>query len=109
MVGEISGVTRTEILKAIRNRYREASKKDRSRMLDEFVAIVGCYRKHAIRLLRQRDEPALTKSFQGAVRIRRGCEGGADSSVGGIGQDMQEETEGDTLQHRGVSAEAQTP
>ena len=53
MVGEISGVTRTEVLRAIRNRYREASKKDKSRMLDEFVAIVGCHRKHAVRLLRQ--------------------------------------------------------
>ena len=57
MVGEISGVTRTEVLRAIRNRYRGASKKDKSRMLDEFVAIVGCHRKHAVRLLRQGDKP----------------------------------------------------
>ena len=45
MVGEISGVTQTEALRAIRNRYREASKKDKSRMLDEFVALVGCPQK----------------------------------------------------------------
>ena len=51
MVGEISGVTRTEVIRAIRNRYREASKKDKSRMLDEFVATTGCHRKHAVRLL----------------------------------------------------------
>ena len=57
MVGEISGVTRTEVLRAIRNRYREASKKDKSRMLEEFVAIVGCHRKHAVRLRRQGDKP----------------------------------------------------
>ena len=57
MVGEISGLTRTEVLRAIRNRYREASKKDKSRMLDEFVAMVGCHRKHAVRLLRQGDKP----------------------------------------------------
>ena len=57
MVGEISAVTRTEVLRAIRNRYREASKRDKSRMLDEFVAIVGCHRKHAVRLLRRGDEP----------------------------------------------------
>ena len=57
MVGEISAVTRTEVLRAIRNRYREASKKDKSRMLDEFVAIAGCHRKHAVRLLRRGDEP----------------------------------------------------
>ena len=56
MVGEISGVTKTEVLRAIRNRYKDASKKDKSRMLDEFVAIVGCHRKHAVRLLRRGDE-----------------------------------------------------
>ena len=57
MVGKIRGVTRTEVLRAIRNRYREASKKDKSRMLDEFVAMVGCHRKHAVRLLRRGEEP----------------------------------------------------
>ena len=51
MVGDISLATRTEVLGAIRSRYREASKKDKSRMLDEFVAIMGCHRKHAVRLL----------------------------------------------------------
>ena len=39
MDGEISAVSRTEVLRAIRNRYRDASKKDKSRMLDEFVAM----------------------------------------------------------------------
>ena len=53
MVGEISTATRTEMLGAIRSRYMEASKRDKSRMLDEFVAIVGCHRKHAVRLLNQ--------------------------------------------------------
>ena len=51
MVTEISTATRTEVLGAIRNRYREASKRDKSRMLDEFVALTGCHRKHAVRLL----------------------------------------------------------
>ena len=51
MAGEISLATRTEVLGTIRCRYREASKKDKSRMLDEFVAIVGCYKKHAARLI----------------------------------------------------------
>ena len=41
------------MLEAIRGRYSEASKKDKSRMLDEFVAMVGCHRKHAVRLLGQ--------------------------------------------------------
>ena len=53
MIGEISGVTRAEVLIAIRSRYREVPKKDKSRMLDEFVALEGCHRKHAVRLLGQ--------------------------------------------------------
>ena len=41
VVSEISTATRTEVLGAIRVRYREASKGEKSRMLDEFVAMVG--------------------------------------------------------------------
>ena len=55
MVSEISTATRTEVLEAIRGRYREASKRDKTRMLDEFVAMVGCHRKHAVRLLGQHE------------------------------------------------------
>ena len=44
------------MLGAIRNRYREASKRDKSRMLDEFVALTGCHRKHAVRLLGHDEE-----------------------------------------------------
>lgn len=58
MVGEISTATRIEVLGAIRSRYREAAKRDKSRMLDEFVAIAGCHRKHAVRLLAQCEEGA---------------------------------------------------
>ena len=48
MVADISAVTKAEVLSAIRSRYGEASKKDKSRMLDEFVAIAGCHRKQAV-------------------------------------------------------------
>ena len=65
MVSEISTATRTEMLEAIRGRYRGASKRDKSRMLDEFVAMVGCHRKHAVRLLGQRDEPVDRKVPRG--------------------------------------------
>ena len=57
MVAEVSTATRTEVLGAIRGRYREAPKGDKTRMLDEFVALTGCHRKHAVRLLSQSAEP----------------------------------------------------
>ena len=68
MAGEISLATRTEVLGAIRSRYREASKKDKSRMLDEFVAMTGCHRKYAVRLLGQ-GEDASTRAVPRGRRI----------------------------------------
>ena len=52
---KIGTATRTEVLEAVRGRYREASRGDKTRMLDEFVAMVGCHRKHAVRLLGQQE------------------------------------------------------
>ena len=40
-----------ELTAAVQKRYQWASKKDKTRILDEFVAMTGYHRKHAIRLL----------------------------------------------------------
>lgn len=58
MVGDISTATRTEVLGSNRDRYPWASKRDKSRTFDEFVALTGCHRKHAVRLMRQCEEAA---------------------------------------------------
>ena len=58
MVGGISTTARTEVLGSIRDRYTGASKRDKSRMLDEFVALTGCHRKHAVRLMGRSEEEA---------------------------------------------------
>ena len=47
----ISKSSRAELLEALRQRYRCACKQDKAKILDEFVAVAGCHRKHAIRLL----------------------------------------------------------
>ena len=44
------------MLVTLRDRYRSSSKKDKSRILDEFIAVTGHHRKHGIRLLGQLDE-----------------------------------------------------
>ena len=46
-------MAKEELLAQIRDRYREPSKKDKSRILDEFIAVSGHHRKHGIRLLGQ--------------------------------------------------------
>jgi len=45
--------TRKELVEALRVRYRSAATKDKSKILDEFVALTGYHRKHAVRVLRQ--------------------------------------------------------
>ena len=49
-------MAKQELLAALRERYRSSSKKDKSRILDEFIAITGHHRKHGVRLLGQLDE-----------------------------------------------------
>jgi hypothetical protein len=48
----ISMATRDELITAIADRYSRADKTERSRILDEFTAVSGFHRKHAMRLLR---------------------------------------------------------
>ena len=47
----ISMTTRKELTEALRGRYRSATFGDRIKILDEFVALTGYHRKHAIRVL----------------------------------------------------------
>ena len=54
-----------EYTEAVRGRYLRGSKKEKGRILDEFTRVVGCHRKAAIRLLRQRN--------QVRVNRKRGC------------------------------------
>jgi hypothetical protein len=51
MVGKISMAARAEVTAAIRDRYLASGKTAKSAILDEFVAVTGLHRKHAIRLL----------------------------------------------------------
>ena len=51
MGSKISREAKQEVLRALRERYAGASKDEKSKILDEFVAIAECHRKHAIRLL----------------------------------------------------------
>ncbi len=51
----ISAQARGELVRAVRERYRHASRHDKSRILDEFVAVAKCHRKHAIRLMANSD------------------------------------------------------
>ena len=65
--------TRKELIEAVGMRYREASVVERTRILDELVALAGYHRKHAIRLLAKAPEheqavPARNRLYDEAVR-----------------------------------------
>ena len=47
--------TRSELLEALRQRYGAIGRGGKSRILDEFVAVTGYHRKHAVRLFRGGD------------------------------------------------------
>lgn len=50
--------TRKELIESVGARYREAGSSEKSAILDEFVAVTGYHRKHAIRVLGSRAQAA---------------------------------------------------
>ena len=69
-------MAKQELLATVRDRYRASSKREKSRILDEFIAVTGHHRKHGIRLLGQSgddgaQQPAVKKGrriYDEAVR-----------------------------------------
>lgn len=62
--------TRLELLEAVSARYRGGTRPGRSRILDEFAAVTGYHRKHAIRLLA---EVGKRKELGGSTAPTRAC------------------------------------
>ena len=71
--------TDDKYLKQLQIRYRKASKKERTAILDEFVKTTGYHRKHATAVLNGRRE-----RVQGPIRRPRGKVYGADRNVSSI-------------------------
>jgi len=55
---KVSMATRAELVAAMSCRYVSGGRDEKARMLDEFVALTGFHRKHAMRLLRGDQEPS---------------------------------------------------
>lgn len=60
----MSQQSKQELVKRLHPRYLQASRIEKTKILDEFTAVTGCHRKHAIRALRQ--------GVPGCPRERRG-------------------------------------
>src|SRR5215213_4961908 len=63
----VSMTTRDELVAAVAERYARSGRSGRGRILDEFVAVTGHHRKHAMRLLRGGDGSAERQGCRGRV------------------------------------------
>ena len=68
----VSMATRDELLAAVSERYRASVRAGKSRIVDEFAAATGYYRKHAMRVLRagppsKRSAPRPSRRIYGAA------------------------------------------
>ena len=71
MQSQVSPQTKRELLQALGGRYQKASRIEKTRILDEYVALAQCHRKHAIRLLTDVEpgEPEATSAPTHGKRI----------------------------------------
>jgi hypothetical protein len=53
----VTMATRDELVGAVRDRYAKSERGEKTRILDEFVAVTGFHRKHAMRVLRAERTP----------------------------------------------------
>lgn len=65
MVKNLSVHTREELVRALRERYIESSKEEKTRILDEFSSVAGYHRKHAVRLLGRHPHVRLSRQGPG--------------------------------------------
>ena len=83
---KISKQTRRELLEALHERYRNSAKIDKAKILDEFVALAGCHRKHGQRnedrYARVNDEE---RRVGGCTDSLRGCQ--PPTAIGAMQED----------------------
>ena len=76
-------MAKPELLATIRDRYRASSKREKSRILHEFIAVTGHHRKHGIRLLGQSsDDGEQQPAEKRPTHLRRVGSPGGDRGLG---------------------------
>ena len=67
----MSQSSKKEYLEAIRSRYQRGNRKEKGVILDEFCAVSGLHRKHAIRALGRKPKEGLSRFLKGPRRGRK--------------------------------------
>src|SRR5262249_29188620 len=78
----LSMATRKELKSALARRYRISSRVEKGRILDEFVAVTGYHRKHAMRLVRSDPDGSHSGAAQSLADLPRRRERCADTALG---------------------------
>ena len=65
----VSMATRDELITAVINRYGGSDRREKTRILDEFVAVTGFHRKHAMRLLGGRMQRRSARQREGTTAM----------------------------------------
>jgi hypothetical protein len=68
---KMSQQSKQELVKRLHPRYLQAGRTEKSKILDEFIAVTGYHRKHAIRVLRK-EVPSCLRERRGRQRIYTG-------------------------------------
>lgn len=68
---KISTETRKELIEVLGNRYRKSLRMEKAQILDEFIAVSGYHRKHAVRLLNSRTNNSSEQSNSDKVAYNR--------------------------------------
>jgi len=69
MSKKISSEAREELVRAVSERYRRATKDEKLRILDELVAVTGYHRKHSIRVLNAQGSVLVVSTRQPRLRL----------------------------------------
>ena len=69
-MSNVSSQVRRELTEAVRERYGNATRSEKSRILDEFVSLTGLHRKHAVRVLNRAHAASAGASRQPSTGTR---------------------------------------
>src|ERR1700722_15145043 len=86
----VSMATRDELIAVAGERYRRSGRRERGQILDEFTALTGFHRKHAMRLLSVEREKRSQWRSSGASDLRRGSARDAHRIMGDVGPRLRQ-------------------
>ena len=75
--------TRTEVIRALRQRYGQAARSEKGRILDEFVKLTKYHRKHAVRVLSRDGTKSAAREEDWPSNLRRSGAASAYRDLGG--------------------------